>query len=327
MTTDLRDTLLCGPRGGSAFRKSPVTESSVLSPQVRLHDFLAQAEKWQARILSSQPREQGSMRLFLGLMENQQPQGWQFRRGRREDELKDSLYEMGAITVHARERHVSEYDLHPTGRDRFVMQCGLLPTSYGVEERESSQFGSWNTIQIGLQLPTDEAALADNDSFFELILNSSLENGLQEALHEIEGVQQEPEEEWEQTSLRSPESSTLTVDQDLQNALAELASVPEDAAEADFTLPTREVQVMAEKVLRRLYRISPRPYHVYVMPYGDISINAATPWRTALTITCDVDGTARCLVYDQGNMEQRDYEDPAMIPDDWIRRNLARWEV
>lgn len=106
--------------------------------------------------------------------------------------------------------------------------------------------------------------------------------------------------------------------QDLQEALLDLYSLRTIAAEEGENVPNYDTLNLAERVLRAMYRVAPRPYAVYSMLEGDIAIDAHSPYGSKLVVICDASGSARCLLYIGDEFERREYHDPAEIPDKFI---------
>ena len=102
---------------------------------------------------------------------------------------------------------------------------------------------------------------------------------------------------------------------DLLEALLDLHDVPRISKEDGDIAPDRDNLVRAEDILRAMYSTDPRPYSVYPMPDGDIAIDASSPQGSKVVMMCDSNGTARCLVYLNGEFDSREYDDLSVIPD------------
>lgn len=111
---------------------------------------------------------------------------------------------------------------------------------------------------------------------------------------------------------------------ELIEALFELYELSDEAEEEEYEIPTREVIRNAGRVLMALYRVDQRRYTAYAMPEGDVAVDAASSQGTKVTIICDCDGSARCLVYWGGKMMRQEYADPGVIPDAFVLGALAR---
>ena len=111
---------------------------------------------------------------------------------------------------------------------------------------------------------------------------------------------------------------------ELVEALLDLYSVRRIAEEEGGTVPEEDAMPRAERVLRAMYQAAQRPYSIYPMPDGDISIDAHGPPGTKVVVVCDPDGGARCHTYISGAIDGREYDDSSVIPDPFIRQALAR---
>ena len=114
---------------------------------------------------------------------------------------------------------------------------------------------------------------------------------------------------------------------DLVEALLDLYGVRRVAEENGGVLPEADALPGAERILRAMYRTAPRPYAVYPMPDGDIAIDAHSPRGTKVVVMCDPDGSARCLVYIDEEFDRREYHDPSVIPDSFIREVLNKTQA
>ena len=114
---------------------------------------------------------------------------------------------------------------------------------------------------------------------------------------------------------------------DLVEALLDLYGVRRVAEENGGVLPEADALPGAERILRAMYRTAPRPYAVYPMPDGDIAIDAHSPRGTKVVVMCDPDGSARCLVYIDEEFDRREYHDPSVIPDSFIREALNKTQA
>ena len=105
---------------------------------------------------------------------------------------------------------------------------------------------------------------------------------------------------------------------DLVDALLDLHDVRKVAREEGDIEPDIETVARADRVLRAMFRVSPRPYYVYAMPSGDIAIDAHSPQGSRVVVICDLDGSARCLHYFNEAIERRDYDDTRALPDRFV---------
>lgn len=114
------------------------------------------------------------------------------------------------------------------------------------------------------------------------------------------------------TDTASPEHPELA------EALMDLYSLKSIAEEEGEVVPDDETIDKADILLRRLFRLSARPYYVYTMPDGDIAIDAHSPQDTKVVLVCSANGTARGLFYLDDEMTREKYEDLSEIPSPFI---------
>ena len=126
------------------------------------------------------------------------------------------------------------------------------------------------------------------------------------------------------TSSRKIEASDPL---DLLDALLDLYNVRRTAEEDGGVIPEEDVLHRAERVLRTMYIAFPRPYAVYPMPDGDIAIDAHSPHGTKVVVICDPDGSARCLTYMEGEFQRKEYNDPSVLPDDFVTEALRKTQT
>ena len=112
--------------------------------------------------------------------------------------------------------------------------------------------------------------------------------------------------------------------QALVEALMDLYYAPIDAEEEGHVLPEQSVLRLAEGILRRLHTVDPRPYSVYSMPDGEVTIDARTIEGTKVVVSCNPDGTARLLTYMDGEYEEECYQNPELLPDCRVREALRK---
>ncbi len=111
---------------------------------------------------------------------------------------------------------------------------------------------------------------------------------------------------------------------ELVEALRDLHKLRRVAEEDGDVLPEKEALDRAESLLRAMFQVPSQSYDVYPLPDGDIAIDADTPRGTKVVIVSDHDGSARCLTYIDGQSDSREYGDPSVIPDSFIKEALTR---
>ena len=110
---------------------------------------------------------------------------------------------------------------------------------------------------------------------------------------------------------------------ELKEALQDLKEVTEDAEEDGLEVPSEVAFTNAERLLRAMYRISPRRYGVYPVSGGRIAIDARGPNGRIAVLTCESDGGALCLVTIDGEYRRARYSTARGLPDGFIREALA----
>ena len=111
---------------------------------------------------------------------------------------------------------------------------------------------------------------------------------------------------------------------ELAEALMDLYGLKSIAVEEGEVAPDDETIDNADTLLRKLFRVSPRPYYVYTMPDGDIAIDAHSPRDTKLVLVCSANGSARCLFYFDDKMAREKYDDLSEIPSTFILDALEK---
>ena len=113
----------------------------------------------------------------------------------------------------------------------------------------------------------------------------------------------------------------------LDEALMDLALISQEAEEEGIPVPSPQLLKVAEQVLEALYAVDQRRYSVYSTLDGHIELDAQAPFGSKIVVTCDANGTARCIVYEEGAFEIQKYENPFEIPDAFVRAALGRIPV
>lgn len=109
---------------------------------------------------------------------------------------------------------------------------------------------------------------------------------------------------------------------DLRDALSDLSEVTVEAQEEGYPAPSREALDNADRILRRMYRISPQRFEVYPIPKGAVAIDAAYCPGSSLVVLCASDGNASCLVNVNGKVRKASYSDADLLPDEFVRKAL-----
>ena len=121
-----------------------------------------------------------------------------------------------------------------------------------------------------------------------------------------------------------PEASQVLAD--LEEVLQDLQEVPDDAREDGMAVPGEVAFTNAERLLRAMYRISPRRYGVYAMSDGYVAVDARGPKGRIVVVMCGSDGGVLCLVTIDGKHRRARYSTAQELPDGFIREALAALE-
>ena len=93
-----------------------------------------------------------------------------------------------------------------------------------------------------------------------------------------------------------PSSTIVTLPQTNASKLAEaLRDLNESSAEAieeGYSVPSDTALENAERLLKAMYRLSPRRYEVYPTPDGEIAIDAPGGYNRSVLLLCDSEGGA-----------------------------------
>ena len=112
----------------------------------------------------------------------------------------------------------------------------------------------------------------------------------------------------------------------LNIALDDLQGVTDEAREEGFPLPSDVALENVDRLLRELYRISPRRFEVYPTPDGEIAIDAPGGHGRSVLLLCDSEGGALCLVNWSGDHRRARYSTADILPDGFVREALADLE-
>ena len=110
---------------------------------------------------------------------------------------------------------------------------------------------------------------------------------------------------------------------DLTEALQELAESPADAEEDGLELPSQTAFANAERLLKAMYRVSPRRFVVYPVSGGRIAIDARGPNDGIVVLTCESGGEVLCLVSIGGEQRRARYSTANGLPDGFISEALT----
>ena len=109
---------------------------------------------------------------------------------------------------------------------------------------------------------------------------------------------------------------------DLAEAMQELAEVTADAEEDGLEVPSATAMSNAERLLKSMYRISPRRYLVYPMSDAYIAIDARGANDGIIVVMCGSDGGVLCLATINEESRRARYSTARKLPDGFIREAL-----
>lgn len=113
---------------------------------------------------------------------------------------------------------------------------------------------------------------------------------------------------------------------ELTAALNDLQESKSEAHEVGYPIPSDKVLENSERLLKAMYRISPRRYEVYPTPDGEIAIDAPGGYNRSVLLLCDSQGGVLCLVNMNGNHRRARYSSSERLPDGFVREALADLE-
>ena len=123
--------------------------------------------------------------------------------------------------------------------------------------------------------------------------------------------------------LNESRSDRVPGDAELHGALRDLQEAAEEAREEGFPLPSRLALENADRLLREMYRISPRRLEVYPTPDGEIAIDAPGGHGRSVLLLCNSEGCALCPVNMNGEHRRARYSNAQTLPDGFVREALA----
>lgn len=116
-------------------------------------------------------------------------------------------------------------------------------------------------------------------------------------------------------------------DAGLETALNDLYESKAEACEENYPIPSDKALEDAGRLMKAMYRISPRRYEVYPTLDGEIAIDAPGGYNRSVLLLCDSEGGALCLVNMNGNHRHARYSSSERLPDGFIREALAELEA
>ncbi len=243
--------------------------------------------------------------------EKQQPQGQPFHVGRR-GALKTSLPATTYLSelLQVQDQYILEG--HKLLGDEWSRHPLQEPSSvaYSFAGQEPSEVGPFGTfLEEAPQISTSRPELLGQTDGRVRVTHSRrpLGSRAHSYLH----------------SLHSRVMRTIEEPANFKAAVGALTQVRQMAMDLSYEVPTPSVIDNARQILGKVCEKDSREFFVYPMPYGGISIDAATPPRTRVVIICGPDGTAQGLVGRNMEVESKDYGDIGEVPDAFILDALA----
>ena len=119
------------------------------------------------------------------------------------------------------------------------------------------------------------------------------------------------------------QTAPLPMPAELAEAIEELDDVTSYAEEIEVETPSAAAFDNARRLLKAMYRISPRRYSVYPMPDGYIAIDARGGKGRIAVVMCGSDGGVLCLVTVERERRRARYSSARDLPDGFIHEALA----
>ncbi len=109
---------------------------------------------------------------------------------------------------------------------------------------------------------------------------------------------------------------------DLQDAMADLRTAPDEADEEGYPLPKEIALSNAKRILQRLYALWPIRFEVHPTPDGEIAVVAPGGFGRSVMVLCDSQGGALCMVNLNGKHRRARYSSADGLPDGFLREAL-----
>lgn len=115
----------------------------------------------------------------------------------------------------------------------------------------------------------------------------------------------------------------LPMPAELAEAIDELDDVTAYAEEIEVETPSVAAFDNARRLLRAMYRVSPRQFSVYPAAGGHIAIDTRGARGNIVVVSCGSDGSVLCLVTIDGEDRRARYATARTLPDGFISEALA----
>ena len=114
-----------------------------------------------------------------------------------------------------------------------------------------------------------------------------------------------------------------THSEELTDVLQDLREATDEAREEGFPFPSDKAKINAERLLKKMYDISPGRFEVYPTPDGEIAVDAPSGKGKSVVVFCDSEGGALCMVNMSGEHRRARYSNANKLPDNFVRNALA----
>ena len=126
--------------------------------------------------------------------------------------------------------------------------------------------------------------------------------------------------------MASKAKPTRELDKKLSDALSDLGEAVKEALDDGFPKPSETALNNADRLLRAMYKISPRRFEVYPTPDGEIAIDAPNGQGSSVILLCESEGGALCLANLKCGHRRSRYSSAQILPDGFVREALADLE-
>ena len=125
------------------------------------------------------------------------------------------------------------------------------------------------------------------------------------------------------TAFQTSGDSNGQMPRDFSDALNDLREASEEARGEGFPAPSELALSDAERLLKAMYKISPRRFEVYPTPDGEIAIDAPDGDGQSVPLLCEPDGGVLCLANLLDGHHSNSYPSADALPDKFLRKSLV----
>ena len=158
-------------------------------------------------------------------------------------------------------------------------------------------------------------------SFFE----NTLDRPIAASVERAETARTEPDETTEEVLEGELPGETFAAG--LADMLGDLRETADEAREEGFPLPSDTAMVNSERLIKKIYGISPGRHGVYPTPDAEIAIDIFNGKGSSVVLLCDSGGGALCLVNIEGNHRRARYSKTDILPDGFVREALSELKL